>query len=72
MSFIKLVVCNESPQENKSSVWKMQILGNLAVKVGCQGKSQSLAVEAYTIFFKWGEPQESHGLNTVKFILLWC
>ena len=50
----------------------MQILGNLAVKVGCQGKSQSLAVEAYTIFFKWGEPQESHGLNTVKFILLWC
>ena len=37
MSFIKLVLCNESPQENKSSVWKMQILGNLAVKVGCQG-----------------------------------
>ena len=34
--------------------------------------SLSLAVEAYTIFFKWGEAQESHGLNTVKFILLWC
>ena len=58
----------------------MQILGNLAVKFGCQGnivntlleKSQSLAVDAYTIFFKWGEPQESHNLNTVKFILLWC
>ena len=32
MSFIKLVLCNESPRENKSSLCKMQILGNLAVK----------------------------------------
>ena len=37
MSSIKLVLCNESPRENKSSLWKMEILGNLAVKFGCQG-----------------------------------
>ena len=90
MSFIKLVLCNESPQENKSSVWKMQILGNLAVKVGCQGnivltsthdncvpkhflgKVAKFGGRSLYDFFKWGEPQESHGLNTVKFILLWC
>ena len=37
MSFIKLVLCNGSPWKNKSSLWKMQILINLATKFGCQG-----------------------------------